>query len=81
MTYEHIKTQLIQAIATEMGLAPDEIKETDTFFNLGMDSVSCIFVMERLENTLKLELNAIYFWDYPDIKSFSEFLTTLPANP
>jgi acyl carrier protein len=81
MTYDEVKQCVVQAIADEMGLPPADIREDDSFFNLGMDSVSCIFVMERIENKLALELNPIYFWDYPNVKSLSQFISTLkPAS-
>jgi acyl carrier protein len=36
--------------------------------------VSCIFLMDKLEKELKVELNPIHFWDYPSIDTYSEFL-------
>lgn len=61
-------------IADETGIAASEIADTDTFFNLGLDSVSCIFLMDKVEKKLKVELNPIYFWDYPSIDTFADFL-------
>lgn len=62
------------AIAEETGIAVAEISETDTFFNLGLDSVSCIFLMDKIEKKLNVELNPIYFWDYPAIDTYADFL-------
>jgi len=61
-------------ISKETGILMDEIKETDSFFNLGLDSVSCIFLMDKLEKELKVELNPIHFWDYPSIDTYADFL-------
>jgi polyketide synthase PksN len=61
-------------ISDETGIAISEIKETDSFFNLGLDSVSCIFLMDKLEKQLHIELNPIHFWDYPTIDTYSEFI-------
>ena len=61
-------------ISDETGISIDEINETDSFFNLGLDSVSCIFLMDKLEKTLHIELNPIHFWDYPTIDTYSDFL-------
>jgi len=74
MNRESIVEIVKEAISNEMGISLSEINENDSFFNLGMDSVSCIFVMERLENTLQLELNPIHFWDYPSIDTYADFL-------
>lgn len=61
-------------ISDETGISINEIKETETFFNLGLDSVSCIFLMDKLERELHIELNPIHFWDYPAIDTYSDFL-------
>jgi acyl carrier protein len=61
-------------IAEEMGIPIDEINETDTFYNLGLDSVSCIFLMDKLEKKLQIDLNPIHFWDYPTIDTYSDFV-------
>lgn len=61
-------------ISEETGVAIGEINETDSFFNLGLDSVSCIFLMDKLERQLHIELNPIHFWDYPTIDTYSEFI-------
>lgn len=73
-----IRRELIEfikgLISEEMGIPVGEIKETDSFFNLGLDSVSCIFLMDKLEKKLQLDLNPIHFWDYPTIDTYSDFL-------
>jgi acyl carrier protein len=67
-------TILKTAIAEETGISMNEIADTDTFFNLGLDSVSCILLMDKVENKLGIELNPIYFWDYPSIDTYADFL-------
>lgn len=55
--------------------------DTDTFFNLGLDSISCIYLLDKVEKKLDLELNPIHFWDYPALDSYSDFLLQeLSAN-
>jgi acyl carrier protein len=63
-----------QSIAREKGIPVNEISEEDTFFSLGLDSISCIFIMEKVERFLKCELNPIHFWDYPTLGEYSTFL-------
>lgn len=73
-TREEIVAIMKRLISAETGISIDEIKETDTFFNLGLDSVSCIFLMDKLEKELHQELNPIHFWDYPSIDTYATFL-------
>jgi acyl carrier protein len=63
-----------QCISREKGIPLSEIQESDTFFSLGLDSISSIFLMEKLERFLKHELNPIHFWDYPSLGEYVDFL-------
>ena len=74
MTRPELITLLKTIIADETGIALHEISDTDTFFNLGLDSVSCIFLMDKLEKKLKLELNPMFFFDYLFIDTYADFL-------
>ena len=74
MTRPELLTLLKTVIAEETGIGINEIGDTDTFFNLGLDSVSCIFLMDKVEKKLGVELNPIFFWDYPSIDTYADFL-------
>jgi len=74
MTRPELITILKSVIADETGIAVAEIADTDTFFNLGLDSVSCIFLMDKVEKILKVELNPLYFFDYPSLDTYADFL-------
>lgn len=74
MTRPELIALLKSVIADETGITLAEISDTDTFFNLGLDSVSCIFLMDKLEKKLGVDLNPIYFWDYPSIDTFADYL-------
>jgi acyl carrier protein len=74
MKREELIEVIKKLIVEETGIPIAEINEKDTFFNLGLDSVSCIFLMDKLEKELQVELNPIHFWDYPSIDTYSEFL-------
>ena len=74
MSREEIMLVIKNLIAEETGLSLQEIQDSDTFFNLGLDSVSCIFLMDKLEKKLQMELNPIHFWDYPSIDTYTDFL-------
>jgi acyl carrier protein len=55
----------------------EEIHDNADFFSLGLDSISCVYVLDKLEKKIDLELNPLYFWDYPTVESLSGFLATL----
>jgi acyl carrier protein len=74
MTRPELITLFKSLISEETGIAVAEISETDTFFNLGLDSVSCIFLMDKIEKQLNVELNPISFWDYPSLDTYVDFL-------
>lgn len=74
MTRPELIALFKSAVAEETGIAVIEISETDTFFNLGLDSVSCILLMDKIEKKLSVELNPIHFWDYPSIDTYVDFL-------
>lgn len=74
MTRPEVLTLLKSIIAEETGIHVNEIADTDTFFNLGLDSVSCIFLMDKVEKKFGVELNPIHFWDYPSIDTYVDFL-------
>lgn len=64
-------------IAKETGLPAQDISNDAEFFDLGLDSISCIYVLDRFEKRIGLELNPLFFFDYPTINKLSEFLSTL----
>ncbi len=65
---------LKKIIAEETGIDLKDIQNSDSFFNLGLDSIRCIFVMEKLEGKYGVTLNPIAFWDYPTIDTYADFL-------
>ena len=77
MSPEEIIKLLKAEISSETGIALDEIDDDASFFSLGLDSVSCVFVLDRVEKKLKVELNPMFFWDYPTVATFGAFLSTM----
>ena len=63
-----------QEISAELSIPQNDVDEHESFLSLGLDSVTAIFVLERMEKHLSITLNPIWFWDYPTIESFSVFL-------
>lgn len=77
LTKNDLITLFKQEIAAETKDDIQHINEQENFLSLGLDSVTCIFLMERLEKHLSIELNPIWFWDYPTIDAFSDHILTL----
>lgn len=73
------KTELIdlfkREISAELSVPLNEVNEQESFLSLGLDSVTSIFILDRLEKHLPLALNPIWFWEYPTIELFCAFLT------
>lgn len=74
MTKEELTGIIKKLVSEETGISTGEIQDTDSFFNLGLDSVSCIFLMDKLEKQINMDLNPIHFWDYPTIDTYADFL-------
>lgn len=68
-------------IAEEQGLPITEVEIDVEFINLGLDSVSAVFILEDIEKFLEIEINPISLWDYPTIESFSKFITNHLLRP
>lgn len=79
-TKQKILSALKHAIASETGLAVSEIEDRDSFYSLGLDSVSAVFVLDNLEKQLKVEMNPMFFWDYPTVDLLAEHITSLCKN-
>ena len=77
MTKAEILTRLKKEIAKETGLTVAEIDDSATFYSLGLDSISSVFVLDKLEKELKVYLNPLFFWDYPTVGLFADYITSL----
>lgn len=64
-------------IASESGLSISEISDGASFSELGLNSISAVFILDVLEKKLGVEMNPLFFWDYPTVELLAEYLTTL----
>lgn len=75
------KTEILQLlkdeIASETGISSSEITDSASFFELGLNSISAVFILDVLEKKLKIEMNPLFFWDYPTVELLADYLTTL----
>ena len=67
-------------ISAETGILLEEIDESATFFDLGLNSISAVFVLDVLEKKLNVEMNPLFFWDYPTLELLADYLSTLPQK-
>ena len=77
MSKAEILTRLKQEIAKETGLTLPEIDDSASFYSLGLDSISSVFILDKLEKHLKVEMSPLFFWDYPTVELLAEYITTL----
>ena len=68
---------LKEHIAKETGLPVSDIGDDASFYSLGLDSISAVYILDRLEKTLKVEMNPLFFWDYPTVGLLADHLTSL----
>jgi acyl carrier protein len=70
--------QLLKAeIASETGIPAVEISDSASFFDLGLNSISAVFILDVLEKELKIEMSPLFLWDYPTIELLADYLTSL----
>lgn len=61
---------LRKIVAEEVKLSIDKIDPDLPMGAFGLDSINSIYVLEFLENKLKVELNPLMFYDHPTIRKF-----------
>ena len=72
-----ILSTLKEEIAKETGLSVSTIDDDASFYSLGLDSISSVFVLDELEKKLNVEMNPMFFWDYPTVRLLAEHITSL----
>jgi aryl carrier-like protein len=71
-SHDEVRAILLTEISKETSISISELHDHENFINFGLDSVNCIFLLDRLEKIFKLELNPVWFWDYPTIDSMAQ---------
>ena len=74
MKRDELMAFIKEAIAEETDVPLDQIEESQAFITMGLDSLSSIVILNKIEDQYKVELNPIYFWDYPTLGAFTDFL-------
>ena len=77
MTEAEILTYLKTIVSEETKVPIGKIENSHTFFELGLDSISAVYLLELVENQYSIELKALDLWDYPSIGAFAAFVQSI----
>lgn len=77
MTDAEILTYLKTIVSEETKVPIEKIENSHTFFELGLDSISAVYLLELVENQYSIDLKALDFWDYPTLGAFAEFVQSI----
>lgn len=73
--------KLISRIVSEETQLDLELVNPDKHWaSFGLDSINSIYLLEKLENELGVDLNPLMFFDYPTIRTFSVHILTLKPS-
>ena len=65
---------LRDALAKLLNIEPNEISSTTAFDELGIDSLTGLRLTRELQDSLKMEIELEWIYDYPTIGQFSRFI-------
>jgi acyl carrier protein len=71
-----IRSWLIEAVAADAKIAPEDIDPAQPITVYGLDSRSAIALSGALEEWLGTELSPTLVWDYPSIDAIAQHLAT-----
>ena len=73
-TEEAIRVWLVDRLAAQLALAPEEIDVRETFSDYGLDSRTAVGLSGELERWLCRSLSPTLAWDYPTIELMARHL-------
>ncbi|EDX72645.1 AMP-binding enzyme domain protein [Coleofasciculus chthonoplastes PCC 7420] len=76
LTPETLENWLISRLATVLNIDPEEIDPEESFAQYGLDSSVALEITGELEVLLERELEPTLFWEYTNIESLTEYLST-----
>lgn len=74
MSVEDIQDWLASQIAEQLGVESDEIDIRVPFDSYGLDSVQTMSIANQGKQYYGLQLSPLVIWNYPNIKSLSQYL-------
>jgi iterative type I PKS product template protein len=69
-----VVSEILNILATEVGVTHDELADNIAFTDLGVDSLMSLTVSGRIREDLELDLSSNAFVDYPTIGAFKSYL-------
>jgi acyl carrier protein len=69
-----IQTWLVNELAQQMGVKPDDIDMREPFDSYGLNSAQALVIAGKLENLLGFKLSPVLLMYYPTIESLSQRL-------
>ena len=63
-----IVTFMKKVVAAETRIPDTSIDEDMSFHQFGLDSISSIYLLEKVENEYDVTISPLYFWDYPTLR-------------
>jgi acyl carrier protein len=77
MNREEIQTCIVELISKELKLESEKVNVHAGFYELGLDSVNSLFLLDDLEKRLQMDIDPMSLYDNPTIASLAEFIDQL----
>ena len=75
--YSQIAQNLLAAVASETGYSIDDMQPSDSFADMGVDSLMSIAIVSAIKRTCGVELPATFFQEHPTVADVTnKFATT-----
>jgi acyl-CoA synthetase (AMP-forming)/AMP-acid ligase II/acyl carrier protein len=72
---ETVRTWLIDRLAAQLAICPDELDPAHPLARYGLDSVGAVGIACQISAELRIDVDAMVFWDYPTVNELAEHLT------
>ena len=71
-----IAQSLLAAVASETGYSIDDMQPSDTFADMGVDSLMSIAIVTAIKRTIDVELPATFFQEHPTVADVTNMFAT-----
>lgn len=79
MSFEQLAERIARAIAGQLNQPPAAISWSQSFLEMGIESLQAVQILHELSEDLGQPLSPTLFFDYPNITSLARHLTEGPA--
>lgn len=77
---EKIMNELIESLAEELYMEPEEIDVDSSFTEMGLDSIIAVEWIRSINKRYNLSINTTKIYQYPDLASFCKFMLEALAD-